>query len=626
MTTETQPQIKEFQSETKQVLRLVIHSLYSHKEIFLRELISNASDACEKLRFEALANPALLGSDTLRVTLVPDAGAATLTIKDNGIGMSREEVIDNLGTIARSGTRKFLEGLSGDSAKDAQLIGQFGVGFYSAFIVADKVTVISKRADAQGVRWDSAGEGTYEIQSSDKAERGTEVVLHLRADDKEFLEEARLRGLVRRYSDHLGVPIVLESGGKEETLNQAKAFWTRPKAELEDEDYQAFYKHSSHDPEPARAWAHNKVEGNLEYTSLLYLPKRAPFDLFDREQRGGGVQLYVKRVFIMDKAAELLPPWLRFMRGLVDTDDLPLNVSRELLQNNRTVEKIKAALVKRTLDLLEELAADKPAEYAEFWKTFGAVLKEGVIEDPAQKARIAKLLRLHSTASAGESPDVTLADYVSRMKPDQKSIYYLTADTLAAARSSPHLEGFRARGLEVLLLTDRIDEWMAGHLHEFEGKPLANVSSAAADVASAIETPDKAAAESAYKETLERLGKVLLGKIESARVSGRLTESPAVLVAGEFGMSLRMGRILKQAGQTNPFATLPILEVNAKHPLIERLKSTEDEAAFADLAHVLYDQAMLAEGGELEDPVRFVQRVNKLIVEGLSAAPKIILT
>jgi molecular chaperone HtpG len=624
MTTETQPQTKEFQSETKQVLRLVIHSLYSHKEIFLRELISNAADACEKLRFEALANPALMGADTPTITLIPDAAAGTLTVKDNGIGMSRDEVIDNLGTIARSGTKKFLEGLSGDAAKDAQLIGQFGVGFYSAFIVADKVTVLSKRTDAEAVRWDSDGEGTYEIQVHDKADRGTEVILHLREDDKEFLEAARLRQLVRRYSDHLSVPIVLKTGDQEETLNQAKAFWTRPKAELKDEDYQAFYKHLTHDPEPARAWAHNKVEGNLEYTSLLYLPKRAPFDLFEREQRGG-VQLYVKRVFIMDKAAELLPPWLRFMRGLVDTDDLPLNVSRELLQNNRTVEKIKSALVRRTLDLLEELAAEKPAEYAEFWKTFGVVLKEGVIDDAGQKARVAKLLRFHSTALAGDAPETTLAEYVARMKSDQKSIYFLTTDTLTAARSSPHLEGFRARGLEVLLLTDRIDEWVAAHLHEFEGKPLANVSSSAADVASAIETPDQAAAESAYKETLERLGKTLTGRIASARVSGRLTESPAVLVAGEFGMSLRMGRIMKQAGQSNPFATLPILELNPKHPLVERLNSTADEAAFSDLAHVLYDQAMLSEGGELDDPVVFVQRVNKLIVEGLAAAPKIIL-
>src|SRR5271166_6207451 len=628
MNAEIQPEIKEFQSETKQVLRLVIHSLYSHKEIFLRELVSNASDACEKLRFEALAKPELLGGDNLSITLISDAAAGTLTIRDNGIGMSRAEVIDNLGTIARSGTKKFLETLSGDSAKDSQLIGQFGVGFYSSFIVADRVTVLSKRLGdlgEQGVRWESDGEGAYEIQSSDKADRGTEVILHLRADDKEFLEEARLRQLVRRYSDHLSLPIVLKIGDKEERLNQAQAFWTRSKSELKDEDYQTFYKHLTHDIEDARAWAHNKVEGNLEYTSLLYLPKRAPFDLFEREQRGG-VHLYVKRVFIMDQAAELLPPWLRFMRGLVDTDDLPLNVSRELLQNNRTVEKIKAALVRRSLDLLEELAQTKPAEYAEFWKTFGVVLKEGVIEDAGQKARVAKLLRFHSTASAGDAAEVTLVDYVSRMKADQKAIYYLTADTLAAARNSPHLEGFLAHGFEVLLLTDRIDEWVAGHLHEFEGKTLASVASAATDVASAIETPEKAAADSAFKDTLERLGKTLAGKIASAQLSARLTDSPAVLVAGEFGVSLRMGRILKQAGHNNPFATLPILELNPKHPLALRLNDTTDDAAFADLAHVLYDQAMLAEGGELDDPAIFVRRVNRLLVEGLAAEPKIILS
>jgi molecular chaperone HtpG len=630
MTTETEPaaaqkpQIKEFQAETKQVLRLVIHSLYSHKEIFLRELISNASDACEKLRFEAIAKPELLGSDALSITLTPDTDAGTLSIKDNGIGMSEAEVIDNLGTIARSGTKKFLETLSGDSAKDAQLIGQFGVGFYSAFIVADKVTVLTKRGDSPGVRWDSDGEGQYEIQAADKTDRGTEVILHLRDEDKEFLEAARLRQLVRKYSDHLSIPIVLKSGETQETLNRAKAFWTRPKSELKDEDYQAFYKHITHDTEDARIWAHNRVEGNIEYTSLLYLPKHAPFDLYDREQKGG-IQLYVKRVFIMDKAAELLPPYLRFMRGLVDSADLPLNVSRELLQNNRTVEKIKAALVKRTLDLLEDLAA-KPTEYAEFWKTFGTVLKEGIIDDPGNKIRIAKLLRFYSTAESGDAPVVTLEAYVARMKADQKAIYYLTADTLAAARNSPHLEGFRAKGMEVLLLTDRIDEWVAGHLHEFEGKPLANVASAAADVASAIETPEKAAAESAFKDTLDRLAKALAGKIASAQVSARLTDSPAVLIAGEFGLSLRMGRILKQAGQNNPFAALPILELNPKHPLVERLKDTADQEAFADLAHVLYDQAMLAEGGELDDPASFVRRVNKLIVEGLAAQPKIILS
>ena len=625
MTSETQPQTKEFQAETKQVLRLVIHSLYSHKEIFLRELISNASDACEKLRFEALAKPDLLGADALSVTLVPDSAAGTLSIKDNGIGMSEAEVIDNLGTIARSGTKRFLEALSGDSAKDAQLIGQFGVGFYSAFIVADKVTVLTKRSDAASVRWDSDGEGQYQIQTGDKTDRGTEVILHLREDDKEFLQPATLRQLVRKYSDHLSLPIVLKTGDTEETVNQAKAFWTRPKSELTDEEYQAFYKHITHDSEGARLWSHNKVEGNIEYTSLLYLPKRAPFDLFEREQKGG-IQLYVKRVFIMDKAAELLPPYLRFMRGLVDTADLPLNVSRELLQNNRTVEKIKSALVKRSLDMLEELAANKPEEYAEFWKSFGVVLKEGIIEDPSQKERIAKLLRFHSTTEAGDAASVTLEQYVSRMKPEQKAIYYLTADSPAAARNSPHLEGFRAQNMEVLLLTDRIDEWVAGHLHEFQGKPLANVASSAADVASAIETPEKAAAESAFKETVERLGKVLSGKIASAQVSARLTDSPAVLVAGEFGMSLRMGRILKQAGQSNPFATLPILELNPKHPMALRLRDSADDAAFADLAHVLYDQAMLAEGGELDDPAIFVRRVNRLIVEGFAAQPKIILS
>ena len=617
MTTET----REFQAETRQVLRLVIHSLYSHKEIFLRELISNASDACEKLRFEALARPELLGGDTLRVELIPDAAGGTLTIKDNGIGMSRDEVIENLGTIARSGTRKFLEALSGNEARDTQLIGQFGVGFYSAFIVAERVSVLTKRTDSEGVRWDSDGEGAYEIQPHHKTDRGTEVILHLRQEDKEFLQPERLRHLVQKYSDHLGLPIVLRHDGKEETLNQARAFWTRPKSELKDEDYQAFYKHLSHDWEDARAWAHHKVEGNLEYTSLLYLPKRAPMDLYEREPTHG-VQLYVKRVFIMDKAAELLPPWLRFMRGLVDSADLPLNVSRELLQNNRTVEKIRAALVKRSLDLLEDLAANKPEEYAEFWKTFGTVLKEGVIDDEGQKERIARLLRFQSTA--GEAT-TSLADYIARMKPEQKAIYFLTADTLSAARNSPHLEGFRAKGYEVLLLTDRVDEWVTSHLPEFEGRKLSNVASAAADVESVIDTPEKAAEESAYKDTLERLQKTLAGKIASAKLSARLTESPACLVAGEHDISLRMSRILKQAGQANPFGTLPILELNAGHPLVRRLKDAADDGAFSDLAHLLHDQAVLAEGGQLEDPAAFVKQINKLMLEGLDSKPKILL-
>ena len=621
MTTET----REFQAETRQVLRLVIHSLYSHKEIFLRELISNASDACEKLRFAALAQPDLMGGETLQIELIPDAGAGTLTIKDNGIGMSQDEVVENLGTIARSGTKKFLEALSGDQAKDAQLIGQFGVGFYSAFIVADKVTVLTKKRDSEGVRWDSDGEGTYEIQRHHKEDRGTEVILHLREEDKEFIGEERLRYLVRKYSDHLGLPIVLRKDGKEETLNQAKAFWTRPKSELKDEDYQAFYKHLAHDGDDALAWAHHKVEGNLEYISLLYLPKRAPFDLFDREQHHG-VHLYVKRVFIMDKAAELLPSWLRFMRGLVDSNDLPLNVSRELLQNNRTVEKIRAALVKRSLDLLEDLAANKPEVYAEFWKTFGIVLKEGLVDDEAPHERIAKLLRFHSTADASATEaKVSLADYVGRMKPEQKAIYFLTADTLPAARNSPHIEGFAAKGFEVLLLSDRVDEWVGTHLHEFEGKKIENVARAAADIESAIETPEKAAAESAFKTTLERLGKALAGKISSARLSSRLTESPACLVAGEHGISLRMARMLKQAGQNNPFASLAILELNPNHALVKRLSEIVDESSFADLGRLLYDQAILAEGGQLDDPAAFVKQINKLIVEGAQDKPKILL-
>ena len=615
---------REFQAETRQVLRLVIHSLYSNKEIFLRELISNASDACEKLRFAALSQSGLLGDETLQIELIPDATAGTLTIRDNGIGMSREEVIANLGTIASSGTKKFLEAMSGEGAKDAQLIGQFGVGFYSAFIVADKVTVRTKAANAEAVRWESDGEGAYELQAGDKAERGTEVILHLREDDKEYLEPARLRHLVQKYSDHLSLPILLKQDDKLETVNQAKAFWTRPKSELSEADYQAFYKHLSHDWDDARAWAHHKVEGTQEYTSLLYLPKRAPFDLFDREQQRG-VQLYVKRVFIMDKAAELLPPWLRFMRGLVDSADLPLNVSRELLQGNRSVEKIKAALIKRTLDLLDELVRDKPAEYAEFWKTFGVVFKEGLIEDEGQHERIAKLLRFHSTASDGEEASVSLADYVARMKDDQKAIYVLTADSLTAARNSPQLEGFRAKGYEVLLLVDRVDEWVVAHLNEFDGKKVESVASAAADVEGAIATPEKEANESAFKETLERLGKALSGRIASARLSTRLVESPACVVAGEHGISLRMARMMKQAGQANPFGSLPVLEINAAHPLVQRLKDTAEDGGFAELAGLLLDQAVLADGGTLEDPAGFVKQLNKLLLEGLAPASKIIL-
>ncbi|MDP3858908.1 MAG: molecular chaperone HtpG [Stagnimonas sp.] len=618
-TVETQ----EFQSETRQILKLVIHSLYSNKEIFLRELISNASDACEKLRFEALSKPELLGGDTPSVELVADAAAGTLSIKDNGIGMAREEVVENLGTIARSGTKKFFQSLSGDSAKDSQLIGQFGVGFYSAFIVAERVTVLSKKTGCEAVRWDSDGEGSFQVQPHHKADRGTEVILHLRAEDREFLDSERLTGLVHKYSDHLALPIHLVKEGKSELINQAKAFWTRPKSELSDADYQAFYKHLSHDWDDALAWAHHKVEGNLEYTSLLYIPKRAPFDLFNRDEQNG-VQLYVKRVFIMDKAAELLPPWLRFVRGLVDSADLPLNVSRELLQGNRVVDKIRAALVKRSLDLLDDLAANKPEQYAEFWTSFGAVLKEGVIEDEGQRERVAKLLRFASSAHP-DGQTVTLADYVSRMKPEQKSIYYVTADSLTAARNSPHLEGFVAKGYEVLLLSDRIDEWVSSHLREFEGKKLDSVARAAKDIESAIETPEKAANESAYKETLERLKQALAGRISDARLSSRLTESPACLVADEYGLSLRMARMMKAAGQAMPFGGQPVFEINASHPLVARLKDTTDAAAFADLAGLLHDQAVLAEGGQLDDPASFVKRLNKLILDGLGEQPRILI-
>ncbi|NKF22546.1 molecular chaperone HtpG [Solimonas marina] len=622
MTVETGPQKHEFQTEVRHLLQLMIHSLYSNKEIFLRELISNASDACDKLRFAAIADASLLGSDELAVQLIPDADAGTLTIKDNGIGMSHDDVIDNLGTIARSGTRKFMESLSGDQKKDSQLIGQFGVGFYSAFIVADKVTVRTKRADAEAVSWESDGQGEFTIEPSDKTDRGTEVVLHLRDDDKEFLEPMRLSALVRKYSDHISLPIKLANDkGEIETINQARAFWARPKSELKDEDYKQFYEQLTHDYTAPLAYAHHKVEGTIEYTSLLYIPARAPFDLWDREQ-SRGVQLYVKRVFIMDKAAELLPPYLRFVRGVVDTPDLPLNVSREILQGNRTVEKIKNALVKRVLDLLDDMAANRPDDYATFWQTFGPVLKEGLVEDQANQARIAKLCRFHSTASPDKA-DVGLEAYVARMPAEQDGIYYLTADTLAAARNSPHLEGFRARNFEVLLLTDRIDEWVVSHLTEFEGKKLESVARASKDLESKIETPEKARLEGEYQDVVERLTKVLGERVEAVRLSSRLTESPSCLVAGEYALSRRLEEMLKRAGEAAP-ASRPILELNPTHPLVEKLKTVKDDDSFADLGELLFGQAQLAEGGQLDDPSAFVKRLNKLLLGGVPDAGRII--
>ncbi|HEX4895558.1 MAG TPA: molecular chaperone HtpG [Solimonas sp.] len=607
---------REFQAETRQLLQLMIHSLYSNKEIFLRELIANASDACDKLRFLAIDQPGLLGGDELAVELIPDPAAGTLTVRDNGIGMSREEVIDNLGTIARSGTRKFVESLSGDQKKDASLIGQFGVGFYSAFIVADRLTVLSRRADAtEAVRWESDGQGEFTIEPSFKQDRGTEVILHLRPEDREFLEPFRLGAIVRRYSDHIGLPIRLRKPeGEPEVLNQARAFWTRPKAELKDEDYQAFYRHLSHDHAAPLAWAHHRVEGTLEYTSLLYLPSEAPFDLWDREQ-GRGVQLYVKRVFIMDKAAELLPPYLRFMRGLVDSADLPLNVSRELLQNNAAVAKIRSALVKRVLDLLEDLAKHRPDDYDRFWTQFGVVFKEGLVEDAGNRERIARLCRFRSTTEM-QTPVVALQAYLGRMPPEQDKIYYLGAETLSAARSSPHLEGFRARGYEVLLLTDRIDEWVVNHLTEFEGKKLESVARASKDIESKIETADRARQEGEYREALERVQKILGERVERVQLSARLTESPSCLVAAEHALSRRLEDLLRRAGEALP-ASRPILELNATHPLVERVKEAEGEA-LEDLAELLFAQAQLAEGGQLEDPAGFVRRLNKLIL----AAPQ----
>lgn len=618
MTVETRAEKREFQAEVRHLLHLMIHSLYSNKEIFLRELISNASDACDKLRFEAIARPELLGNDELAVELIPDKVAGTLTIKDNGVGMTHDEVIDNLGTIARSGTRKFLESLSGDQKKDSQLIGQFGVGFYSAYIVADKVTVLTKRADAEAVRWTSDGQGEFTVEPSFKQDRGTEVILHLREDDREFLDPARLAEIVRKYSDHISLPIRLKNDkGETETLNQARAFWTRPKSELKDEDYAKFYEQLTHDYAPPLAWAHHRVEGTLEYTSLLYVPSRAPFDLWDREH-SRGVQLYVKRVFIMDKAAELLPPYLRFVRGIVDTPDLPLNVSREILQGNRTVEKIRGALVKRVLDLLEDLAAHKPDDYAKFWQAFGMVLKEGLIEDAANRERIARLCRFRSTAAPAE-PEVTLDAYLARMPAEQGGIYYLTADTLAAARSSPHLEAFRAHGFEVLLLTDRIDEWVVSHLTEYGGKKLESVARASKDLESKIETPEKAQLEGEFKDALERLQKSLGERVESVRLSSRLTESPSCLVAGEYALSRRLEEMLKRAGEAAP-GSRPILELNPKHALVQQLKTAEPER-FADLGELLYGQALLAEGGQLEDPASFVKALNKLLLGAAPEAP-----
>ena len=619
-----------FQAEVKQLLHLMIHSLYSNKEIFLRELVSNASDACDKLRFEAIDHPDLLEGDSdLRIRVEFDKDARTITIADNGIGLSRDEAIANLGTIARSGTREFFSQLTGDKQKDAQLIGQFGVGFYSSFIVAEKVAVRSRRAGlpaSEGVLWESDGQGEFSVSAIDREARGTSVTLTLRADEDEFLSSWKLREVLRRYSDHISLPIEMKQEEWDaekseqvvkdawETVNQASALWTRSKSDITDEQYKEFYKHVSHDYEDPLAWTHNRVEGRSEYTQLLFVPKRAPFDLYDRDARRG-VKLYVKRVFIMDDADQLLPAYLRFVRGVVDSADLPLNVSREILQESRDVRAIREGSAKRILGLLEDLAKDKPEEYAEFWTQFGQVLKEGAGEDPANKDRIAGLLRFASTHADSPAQTVSLADYIGRMKEGQDKIYYLSADSYAAAAHSPHLEVFRRKGLEVLLLSDRVDEWMLSYLREFEGKALASVAKGGLDLDALADEEEKkqqAEAAEAFKPTLERLKTAMGERVKEVRATARLVDSPACVVVDEHELSPHLLRMLKAAGQDAP-EVKPILEVNPGHALVKRLEAQPDES-FGDWAELLLDQAMLAEGAALKDPAAFVKRVNALLL------------
>ena len=611
-----------FQAEVKQLLHLMIHSLYSHKEIFLRELISNASDAADKLRFEALSDPALFEQDAeLKIRVAIDKEAKTLTIRDNGIGMSRQEVIENIGTIARSGTREFFGKLSGDQQKDAQLIGQFGVGFYSSFMVADRVTLTTRRAGVapeHGVRWECAMEGEdagqYTLETVAKPDRGTEIVLHLRAGEEEFLDDWRVKAVIREYSDHIAIPVEFTNDkGETETVNRANALWTRPKSEISEDEYKAFYKHVGHDYEDPLAWTHVKVEGRQDYTALLYVPAHAPFDLWDRDAKTG-VKLYVKRVFIMEDARKLMPAYLRFVRGVIDAADLPLNVSREILQETRDMEMIRNGCVRKTLDLLDDIAENRADGYRKVWEHFGKVLKEGVGEDFANKERIAKLLRFRSTQADEET--VSLAEYIGRMKEGQDKIYYLTAETLAAAKASPHLEVFRKKGVEVLLLTDRVDEWVVSNLFEFDGKSLASVAKGQVDLAAVKsegeEKPEEAAkAEEAAKPLLERLKTSLAARAKDVRASHRLVESPACLVADEGDMNANLARMLKQMGQAVPDSQ-PILEVNLSHPLLKRLEG-ETEARFDELAGLLLDQAVLLDGGQLADPAGFVKRVNGLL-------------
>jgi molecular chaperone HtpG len=623
-----------FQTEVKQILNLMIHSLYSNKEIFLRELVSNAADAADKLRFEALSDDALYEDDgELKIRVAFDKDARTVTISDNGIGMSRDEVIENIGTIARSGTKKFFENLTGDQSKDSQLIGQFGVGFYSSFIVADKVILRTRRAGMtaeHGVQWESHGEGDFTIETIEKAQRGTEIILHLREGEDEFLNSWRLRNIVTKYSDHINLPIVMQKEpmpdeeGKiddsivleEETVNKATALWTLAKNDISEEQYKEFYKQVAHDFQEPMTWMHNKVEGNLEYTSLLYIPSKAPFDLWDRE-RMHGIKLYVKRVFIMEDSEQLMPRYLRFIRGVIDTNDLPLNVSREILQSSKTIDTIRTASVKKVLSELGKMAKNDPEHYAEFWKEFGQVIKEGPGEDFANKETLAKLMRFATTESGSEEQTVSLEQYVERMKEKQEKIYFITAESYAAAKNSPHLEVFRKKGIEVLLLTDRVDEWLVNSLTEFDGKHLQSVAKGDLDLGELEDEAEKKAKEETdknFEDLVARVKKALDDKVKDVRITHRLTDSPACLVADNYDMSQNLERMLKAAGQ-QVGGSKPIFELNPDHPMVVKLKDETDEAQFADWTSILFDQALLAEGGQLDDPATFVKRINELLLK-----------
>ncbi len=631
MSIETRKETRGFETEAKQLLHLMIHSLYSNKEVFLRELISNASDAADKLRFEALSNPELYESDSnLQVKIEFDKNAGTIAISDNGIGMSREEAISNLGTIAKSGTAQFLAGLSGDQKKDAQLIGQFGVGFYSAFIVASKVEVITRRAGVavtDAVHWVSTGEAEYSVETVERAERGTKVILHLRPEEMDFADEYRIRHIVKKYADHISIPVMMlkahgsadakaETTPEFESVNAAKALWTRPRTEIKDEEYKEFYNLISHDFDEPLAWSHNKVEGKLEYTGLLYIPGRAPFDLWNRDA-ARGLKLYVQRVFIMDDAEKFMPLYLRFMRGVIDSNDISLNVSREILQKDPVVDSMRAALTKKALDMLARLKRDESEKYARFWKEFGQVLKEGPGEDYANRDKIADLLLFSSTHSASAEQNQSLSDYVSRMKPEQDKIYYLVAETAAAARNSPHLEIFKKKDIEVLLLSDRIDEWLMSHLHEFQGKSFQDIARGTLDLGKledSVEKEQKQETEKKFEALTKRVMSQLERQVKEVRITHRLTESPSCLVVDEHDMGAQMRRIMEAAGQSLP-ESKPIFELNPEHPLVQKLDLEADEDRFADFVSVLFDQACLAEGRELNDPGSFTRRLNKLLLQ-----------